>query len=124
MIKTVFETLVAKDSDGNPIVKQGDESIKYKDLFVVTTEDNSKSISPFQFKDGKIHVNTQKLVNAFGFITQSMIDDDVEKSSVAMMIANIVRSALEQQLLHLAVSKTFEGNELNVFMMKWKTINL
>lgn len=115
LIKTVFETLVAKDSDGNPVVKQGDESIKYKDLFVITTEDTSKSINPFQFKDGKIYVNTQKLVNAFGFITESMIDDDVKKSSVTMMIANIVRSALEQQLLHLAVSKTFEGNELNVF---------
>ena len=115
LVKTIFGTLVSKDFNGNPIVKAGDKTLAFGDLFEFQQQDDRKSTSPFYFQNGKIYVNTAKLTKLFGFVNGEMIDSQSKRESVAMMASSIVRAALEEEMLHFATVNTFSKDELVSF---------
>jgi hypothetical protein len=117
LIKMVFESLVSKNAKGKAVIKQGDKTLSFKDIFVFQKDKDNKSLTPFYFNagDGKIYVDPEKLSANFAFIDNSSLDSDGKRQSMALLVASTVRAAIEEELLHLATVGTFTQKELIEF---------
>jgi hypothetical protein len=121
LVRTVFRSLLG----GKETINQGDKEIGFDGIFTFISDPQVKSISPFFFTEGKVHVNLAKLENNFNFITRDMLKGDQSKTT-ALLVASSVRAAIEEELLHFATIGTFKPKELLNFaddLIKNETFN-
>jgi hypothetical protein len=118
LLQFVFESLTNKaiNSEGKNInsIEIAGKSYTFNDLFLfdITGKTSDANASPFYYKDGKIVVNIDALRTEFSFINDSLLKDSDNKKTIGLLIAQAVRTAIDEELLHHITTLTFGEDEL------------
>lgn len=118
ILEFVFQSLTSKsiNSDGQAVnsLEVAGKVYAFNDLFSfdASMDINDANASPFYYQNGKIVVNTEALRNEFSFINDSLLRDADNKKTIGLLIAQAVRTAVDEELLHHITTLTFNENEL------------
>jgi hypothetical protein len=118
LLQFVFNTLTSKSINNDGVQSSSIEvaGVKYEfnDLFQfdIDPESNSSSTSPFYYKDGAIMVKIDALRREFQFIDSKLLKDEDNKNVIGLLVAQAIRTAIDEELLHHITTKTFSVEDI------------
>ena len=118
LLQFVFNTLTNKSINNDGLESNSIEvaGVKYgfNDLFQfdIDPDSNNSSTSPFYYKDGAIMVKIDALKREFQFINSELLKDEDNKNVIGLLIAQSIRTAMDEELLHHITTKTFDVDEI------------
>ena len=107
LLRFVFDSLVS-----NSTLIEGGKPAKFDDLFNLVAGSPAGATSPFSYTNRKITVDVLKLQQDFAKIDSNLLENPDTAETITLLIAQTVRTAVEEELLHHVTTSVFTNQEL------------
>lgn len=107
LLRFVFDSLVS-----NSTLIEGGKPAKFDDLFNLVAGSSAGATSPFSYTNRKITVDVLKLQQDFAKIDSNLLENPDTAETITLLIAQTVRTAVEEELLHHVTTSVFTNQEL------------
>lgn len=107
LLRFVFDSLVS-----NSTLIEGGKPAKFDDLFNLVAGSPAGATSPFSYTNRKITVDVLKLQQDFAKIDSNLLENPDTAETITLLIAQTVRTAVEEELLHHVTTSVFTNQQL------------